>query len=165
MADNYSFDIVSEIDWQEVDNAINQTRKEILSRYDFKGSKSTIEYSQKDKTITILADDDYKSKAIVDMMQNKFVKRSIPLKSIKYKPQEEAGGNMVRQVVEVLQGISKDNAKLIVKIIKDSKIKVQAAIQDEQVRVSSRDKDLLQQTIQLVKNADLDFAVQFTNYR
>ncbi|MBN8584577.1 MAG: YajQ family cyclic di-GMP-binding protein [Ignavibacteria bacterium] len=165
MADNYSFDIVSEIDWQEVDNAINQTRKEILSRYDFKGSKSTIEYSQKDKTITILADDDYKSKAIVDMMQNKFVKRSIPLKSLKYKPQEEAGGNMVRQVVEVLQGISKDNAKLIVKIIKDSKIKVQAAIQDEQVRVSSRDKDLLQQTIQLVKNADLDFAVQFTNYR
>lgn len=165
MADNYTFDIVSEIDWQEVDNAINQTRKEILSRYDFKGSKSTIEYSQKDKTITILADDDYKSKAIVDMMQNKFVKRSIPLKSLKYKPQEEAGGNMVRQVVEVLQGISKDNAKLIVKIIKDSKIKVQAAIQDEQVRVSSRDKDLLQQTIQLVKNADLDFAVQFTNYR
>ena len=165
MADNYSFDIVSEIDWQEVDNAINQTRKEILSRYDFKGSKSTIDYSQKDKTITILADDDYKSKAIVDMMQNKFVKRSISLKSLKYKPQEEAGGNMVRQVVEVLQGISKDNAKLIVKIIKDSKIKVQAAIQDEQVRVSSRDKDLLQQTIQLVKNAELDFAVQFTNYR
>ncbi|HMQ78866.1 MAG TPA: YajQ family cyclic di-GMP-binding protein [Ignavibacteria bacterium] len=165
MADNYSFDIVSEIDWQEVDNAINQTRKEILSRYDFKGSKSTIEYSQKDKTITILADDDYKSKAIVDMMQNKFVKRSIPLKSLKYKPQEEAGGNMVRQIIEVLQGINKENAKLIVKIIKDSKIKVQAAIQDEQVRVSSRDKDLLQQTIQLVKNAELDFAVQFTNYR
>lgn len=165
MADNYSFDIVSEIDWQEVDNAINQTRKEILSRYDFKGSKSTIDYSQKDKTITILADDDYKSKAIIDMMQNKFVKRNIPLKSLKFKPQEEAGGNMVRQVVEVLQGISKDNAKLIVKIIKDSKIKVQAAIQDEQVRVSSRDKDLLQEAIALVRGAELDFAVQFTNYR
>lgn len=165
MADNYSFDIVSEIDWQEVDNAINQTRKEILSRYDFKGSKSTIEYSQKDKTITILADDDYKSKAIVDMMQNKFVKRNIPLKSLKYKPQEEAGGNMVRQVIEVLQGINKENAKLIVKIIKDSKIKVQAAIQDEQVRVSSRDKDLLQEAIALVRGAELDFAVQFTNYR
>ena len=165
MADNYSFDIVSEIDWQEVDNAINQTRKEILSRYDFKGSKSTIEYSQKDKTITILADDDYKSKAIVDMLQNKFVKRSIPLKSLKFKPQEEAGGNMVRQIIEVQQGISKDNAKLIVKIIKDSKMKVQAAIQDEQVRVSSRDKDLLQEAIALVKGAELDFAVQFTNYR
>lgn len=165
MADNYSFDIVSEIDWQEVDNAINQTRKEILSRYDFKGSKSTVEYSQKDKTITILADDDYKSKAIVDMMQNKFVKRNIPLKSLKFKPQEEAGGNMVRQVIEVLQGINKENAKLIVKIIKDSKIKVQAAIQDEQVRVSSRDKDLLQEAIALVRGAELDFAVQFTNYR
>ena len=165
MADNYSFDIVSEIDWQEVDNAINQTRKEILSRYDFKGSKSTVEYSQKDKTITILADDDYKSKAIVDMMQNKFVKRNIPLKSLKFKPQEEAGGNMVRQIIEVLQGINKENAKLIVKIIKDSKIKVQAAIQDEQVRVSSRDKELLQEAIALVRGAELDFAVQFTNYR
>jgi len=165
MADNYSFDIVSEIDWQEVDNAINQTRKEILSRYDFKGSKSTIEYSQKDKTITILADDDYKSKAIVDMLQNKFVKRSIPLKSLKFKPQEDAGGNMVRQIIEVQQGISKDNAKLIVKLIKDSKMKVQAAIQDEQVRVSSRDKDLLQEAIALVRGAELDFAVQFTNYR
>jgi len=165
MADNYSFDIVSEIDWQEVDNAINQTRKEILSRYDFKGSKSTLEYSQKDKTITILADDDYKSKAIVDMLQNKFVKRSIPLKSLKFKPQEDAGGNMVRQIIEVQQGISKDNAKLIVKLIKDSKMKVQAAIQDEQVRVSSRDKDLLQEAIALVRGAELDFAVQFTNYR
>lgn len=165
MADTYSFDIVSEIDWQEIDNAINQTTKEIQQRYDFKGSKSTIEYSQKDKTITIMADDDYKAKAIVDIMQNKFVKRNIPLKSMKYKPQEAAGGNMIRQIIEVQQGISKDNAKLIVKIIKDSKIKVQAAIQDEQVRVSSRDKDLLQEAIALVKGAELDFAVQFTNYR
>jgi uncharacterized protein YajQ (UPF0234 family) len=165
MADNYSFDIVSEIDWQEIDNAVNQTRKEILQRYDFKGSKSTIDYSQKDKTITIIGDDDYKTKAIIDMLQNKFVKRGIPLKSMKYKPAEEAGGNMMRQVIEVMQGISKDNAKLIVKLIKDSKIKVQAAIQDEQVRVSGRDKDLLQDAIALVKGADLDFAVQFTNYR
>jgi cyclic-di-GMP-binding protein len=165
MADTYSFDIVSEIDWQEVDNAINQARKEILQRYDFKGSKSTIEYNQKDKTITIMGDDDYKTKAIIDMLQNKFVKRSIPLKSMKYKPQEQASGGMIRQVIEVQQGISKDNAKLIVKVIKDSKLKVQAAIQDEQVRVSSRDKDLLQEAIALVKGAELDFAVQFTNYR
>ncbi len=165
MADTYSFDIVSEIDWQEVDNAINQARKEILQRYDFKGSKSTIEYSQKDKTITIMGDDDYKTKAIIDMLQNKFVKRSIPLKSMKYKPEEQASGGMIRQMIEVQQGISKDNAKLIVKVIKDSKLKVQAAIQDEQVRVSSRDKDLLQEAIALVKGAELDFAVQFTNYR
>lgn len=165
MADTYSFDIVSEIDWQEIDNAVNQARKEILQRYDFKGSKSTIEYSEKDKTITILGDDDYKTKAIIDMLQNKFVKRNIPLKSMKYKPEEQAGGGMIRQVIEILQGINKENAKHIVKIIKDSKIKVQAAIQDEQVRVSGRDKDLLQDAIALVKGADLDFAVQFTNYR
>jgi len=165
MADNYSFDTVSEINWQEIDNAINQARKEILQRYDFKGSKSSIDYSQKDKTITIMGDDDYKTKAVIDMLQNKFVKRSIPLKAMKYKPQEQASGGMIRQVIEVMQGISKDNARLIVKIIKDSKIKVQAAIQDEQVRVSGRDKDALQEVIALVKNADLDFAVQFTNYR
>jgi len=165
MADTYSFDIVSEIDWQEVDNAINQARKEILQRYDFKGSKSSIEYSQKDKTITILGDDDYKMKAVVDMLQNKFVKRHIPLKALKYKTPEQASGGMMRQVIEVLQGISKDNARLIVKIIKDAKLKVQAAIQDEQVRVSGRSKDELQEAMALVKGAELDFAVQFTNYR
>jgi uncharacterized protein YajQ (UPF0234 family) len=99
------------------------------------------------------------------MLQNKFVKRGIPLKAMKYKAQEQASGGMIRQLIEVQQGISKDNAKLIVKIIKDSKIKVQAAIQDEQVRVSGRDKDALQETIALVKGASLDFAVQFTNYR
>ncbi len=165
MADTYSFDVVSEINWQEIDNAVNQARKEILQRYDFKGSKSTIEYSEKEKTITILGDDDYKLKAVVDMLQNKFVKRGIPLKAMKYKPAEQASGSMMRQVIEVLQGISKENAKLIVKIIKDSKIMVQAAIQDEQVRVSGRDKDLLQEAIALVKGAELDFAVQFVNYR
>jgi|SRR4030095_2370444 len=165
MADNYSFDIVSEINWQEIDNAINQARKEILQRYDFKGSKSSIEYSQKDKTITIMGDDDYKAKAVIDMLQNKFVKRGIPLKAMKYKAPEQASGGMIRQDIDVMQGISKDNAKLIVKIIKDSKIKVQAAIQDEQVRVSSRDKDALQEAIAKVKGAELDFAVQFVNYR
>lgn len=165
MAESYSFDIVSEIDWQEIDNAVNQARKEILQRYDFKGSKSTIEYSEKEKTITILADDDYKLKAVIDMLQNKFVKRGIPLKSMKYGTPEAASGSMMRQHIDVMQGISKENAKLIVKIIKDSKMKVQAAIQDEQVRVSSRDKDMLQEAIALVKGAELDFAVQFTNYR
>lgn len=165
MADNYSFDIVSEIDWQEIDNAVNQARKEIQQRYDFKGSKSSIEYSQKDKTMTIMGDDDYKTKAVIDILQNKFVKRGIPLKAMKFKPQEQAGGGMIRQLIEVQQGISKDNAKLIVKIIKDSKIKVQAAIQDEQVRVSGRDKDALQEAIAKVKGSELDFAVQFVNYR
>ena len=165
MADTYSFDIVSEIDWQEIDNAVNQARKEILQRYDFKGSKSTIDYSQKDKTITILGDDDYKLKAVVDMLQNKFVKRNIPLLSMKYKTPEPAHDGMIRQGIEVLQGINKDNAKHIVKIIKDAKLKVQAAIQDEQVRVSGKSKDDLQEAMSIVKGAGLDFAVQFTNYR
>ncbi|HJY63821.1 MAG TPA: YajQ family cyclic di-GMP-binding protein [Ignavibacteria bacterium] len=165
MAENYSFDIVSEINWQEIDNAVNQARKEIQQRYDFKGSKSSIDYSQKDKTLTIMADDDFKLKAVVDILQNKFIKRGIPLKAMKFKTAEQASGSMLRQVVEVQQGISKDNCRLIVKIIKDSKLKVQSAIQDEQVRVSGRNKDDLQSAIALVKNAELDFAVQFVNYR
>lgn len=165
MAENFSFDIVSEINWQEIDNSINQARREIQQRYDFKGSKSSIDYSQKDKTLTIMADDDYKLKAVIDILQNKFIKRGIPLKAMKYKPHEQAAGGILRQVVEVQQGISKDNCRLIVKLIKDSKLKVQAAIQDEQVRVSGRSKDDLQSVIALIKNAELDFAVQFVNYR
>lgn len=165
MAESFSFDVVSEINWQEIDNAINQARKEILQRYDFKGSKSTIEYNQKEKTITIMGDDDYKLKAVIDILQNKFVKRAIPLKAMKYKAEQEASGSMIRQEIEVLQGISKDNAKLIVKLIKDAKLKVQAAIQDEQVRVSGKSKDELQEAMAIVKGAELDFAVQFVNYR
>ena len=160
-----SFDIVSEINWQEVDNAINQARKEILTRYDFKGSKSSIEMNQKEKLITIIADDDFKLRSVIDILQNKFVKRSVPLKSLKYKPVEEAHMSMLRQVIEVQQGINKDNSRKIVKIIKDSKIKVQAAIQDEQVRVSGKSKDDLQEVMNLVRSSDLDFAVQFVNYR
>lgn len=160
-----SFDIVSEINWQEIDNAINQARKEIQQRYDFKGSKSSIDMSQKEKTLTILADDDFKLRAVVDILQNKLIKRSVPLKAFKYKEAESAHGSMVRQIVEVQQGISKDNARMIVKKIKDRKMKVQAAIMDDQVRVSGKNKDDLQEVISLIKNADLDFAVQFVNYR
>ena len=160
-----SFDIVSEINWQEIDNAINQSRKEILTRYDFKGSKSSIEINQKDKLITILADDDFKLRSVIDIMQNKFVKRSVPLKALKYKPAEEAHMGMLRQVIEVQQGINKDNSRKIVKMIKDSKIKVQAAIQDEQIRVSGKSKDDLQAVMNLVRSSELDFAVQFVNYR
>ena len=160
-----SFDIVSEINWQEIDNAINQTRKELLTRYDFKGSKSSVEMSQKEKTITILADDDFKLRSVIDILQNKFVKRGVPLKAMKYKPAEEAHLGTKKQVIDVQQGINTDNARKIVKMIKDTKIKVQAAIQDEQVRVSGKNKDDLQQIIARVKNAELDFAVQFVNYR
>lgn len=160
-----SFDIVSEINWQEVDNAVNQSRKEIQTRYDFKGSKSSIEMNLKEKIITIFADDDFKLRSLNDIFQNKLVKRSIPLKAMKYKPAEEAHGGMLRQIIEVQQGINADNARKIVKMIKDTKLRVQAAIQDEQIRVSGKSKDDLQKIIVLVKDAKLDFAVQFVNYR
>jgi uncharacterized protein YajQ (UPF0234 family) len=160
-----SFDIVSEINWQEVDNAVNQTRKEIQTRYDFKGSKSSVEMNQKDKTITLHADDDFKLRSLNDILQNKLVRRNVPLKAMKYKPAEEAHGGILRQVIEIQQGINSDNARKIVKMIKDTKLKVQAAIQDEQVRVSGKSKDDLQTIITLVKEAKLDFAVQFVNYR
>jgi uncharacterized protein YajQ (UPF0234 family) len=160
-----SFDIVSEINWQEIDNSINQTRKEIQQRYDFKGTKCAIEMNQKDKNITILGDDDYKVRSVLDIFQTKCVKRSVPLKAFKYKQPEPASGGTLRQVVDVQQGISMDNARLIVKMIKGTKLKVQAAIQDEQVRVSSKSKDDLQKIIEMIRNAELDFAVQFVNYR
>lgn len=162
---NNSFDIVSEVNWQEIDNAINQARKEIQQRYDFKGSKSSLEMNEKEKKLTVLADDDFRLRSVVDIFQNKLVKRSVPLKAFKYKHPEPAGGGMIKQTIEVQQGISKDNAKLIVKLIKDAKLKVQAAIQDEQVRVSAKSKDDLQKVIATIKNSNLDFAVQFTNYR
>ena len=160
-----SFDIVSEVNWQEIDNAINQARKEIQQRYDFKGSKSSIEMNQKEKNLTILADDDFKLRAVIDIMQNKLIKRGIPLKAFVYKEPEPASGGMLRQLIEVQQGISKDNARIITKMIKDSKLKVQAAIQDDQVRVTGKNKDDLQSVMQMLREAELEFAVQFTNYR
>jgi hypothetical protein len=160
-----SFDIVSEINWQELDNAINQAMKEILQRYDFKGSKSSIEMNQKEKKLIIHTEDDYKLRAVIDIFQNKCVKRAVPLKSFKYKEPEPASGGTLRQTIEVQQGISTDNARKIVKMIKELKLKVQAAIQDEQVRVSGKSKDDLQTVQKMLKEADLDFAVQFVNYR
>jgi len=160
-----SFDIVSEINWQEIDNAINQTRKEIQQRYDFKGSKCSVEMNQKEKTVTVTGDDDYKVRSVIDIFQTKCVKRSVPLKAFKYQAPEPASGGAIRQVVNVQQGISTDNARMIVKRIKDMKLKVQSAIQDEQVRVSGKSKDDLQKVIEMIRNADFDFAVQFVNYR
>ncbi len=165
MADTYSFDIVSEVNLQEVDNAINQARKEIAQRYDFKGSKSSLELNMKEKTLTIVSDDDFKLKSVVDVLQGKLVKRGVPLKALKYGAVEPAAGGTVRQVVTLLVGIDKDNARQIVKMIKDSKLKVQAQIMDDQVRVSGKNKDDLQSVMAKVRGAELPFAVQFTNYR
>ncbi len=165
MPDTFSFDIVSEVNLQEVDNAVNQARKEIGQRYDFKGSKSSIDLSQKDKTITVHSDDDFKLKSVVDILQEKLVKRGVPLKALKYSNPESAAAGTMRQVINLQVGIDKDNGKVIVKMIKESKLKVQAQIMEDQVRVSGKNKDDLQSVMAMVRKADFPFAVQFTNYR
>jgi uncharacterized protein YajQ (UPF0234 family) len=158
-----SFDIVSKVDMQEVDNAVNQAIKEIAQRYDFKGSKCQIT-PEKD-SVKILADDDYKLKAVVDVLQSKFMKRNISIKALQYGKVEQASGGMVRQIITGQQGISKEKAKDITNAIKESKLKVQAQIQDDQVRVIGKNRDDLQDAIQLLKGKDLDVEMQFTNFR
>lgn len=158
-----SFDIVSKVDMQEVDNAVNQAIKEIGQRYDFKGSKSEI--SREKDAIKILADDDYKLKAVIDVLQSKFMKRNISIKSLQYGKAEPASGGMIRQVIDVQQGISKEKGKEIISVIKESKIKVQGQIQDDQVRVTGKNRDDLQETIQLLKGKDLGVEMQFINFR
>ena len=165
MAENNSFDIVSEVNLQEVDNAINQARKEIAQRFDFKGSKSSIDLDQKEKQITVHSDDEFKLKSVVDILQGKLIKRSVPLKALSYGTVEQAAGGTVRQLVKLLVGIDKDNARKIVKMIKDTKLKVQSQIMEDQVRVSGKNKDDLQAVIKMIRDANLPFAVQFTNYR
>ena len=165
MAETFSFDIVSEVNLQETDNAINQARKEIAQRYDFKGSKSSIELDLKEKKIAVVSDDDFKLKSVVDILQNKMIKRGVPLKALDYGQVEPSAGGTVSQTIGLRVGIDKENARLIVKMIKDAKLKVQAQIMDDQVRVSGKAKDDLQQVQKMVRDAELKFAVQFTNYR
>lgn len=160
-----SFDIVSNVDLQEVDNVVNQTTKEISQRYDFKNSKTTIEWKAKEKEIIIVADDDYKLTATTDILQTKMVKRQLPLKNLKYEKVEQAFGSQVRQVIKIQQGIDKEQAKKVTQAIKDSKAKVQAQVMDDQVRVTSKSIDDLQATMQMLRSAPLDIAIQFTNMR
>ncbi|MGE5429464.1 MAG: YajQ family cyclic di-GMP-binding protein [Syntrophomonadaceae bacterium] len=165
MAQNHSFDVVSEIDFQEVDNAINQAEKEIQQRYDIKDSNTTLELNKKDKYLLINSKDDYSLKASVDIIQSKFIKRGISLKSMKFGETEPASGGRVKQKIDLQSGISKENAKVIIKLIKDSKLKVNAQIMDEQVRVTAPKLDDLQSVIAMIKSADLNFPTQFTNYK
>ena len=158
-----SFDIVSNVDMQEVDNAVNQTVKEIKQRYDFKGSKSEI--SQEKDSVKILADDDFKLKAVIDILQSKFIKRGISIKSLQYGKAEPASGGMTRQIITVQQGISKEKGKEIIALIKESKLKVQGQIQEDQVRVTGKNRDDLQSVIQLLKGKDLDIEMQYVNFR
>ena len=148
MAKDCSFDVVSEVDMQEVDNAVNQAIKEIGTRYDFRGSKSEI--SLEGDTIKLIGDDEYKLGAVVDVLKGKMVKRNVSIKNLEFGKIEAASGATVRQLVTIKKGISQENAKKVTKAIKDMKIKVQASIQGDQVRVSGKDKDDLQAVIQML---------------
>ncbi len=161
-----SFDITSTIDLQEVDNAVNQARKEIAQRYDFKGSPAAIELDQKEKTLTLTAEDKFKLNAVWEMLQARMVRRSVPVKNLKPGDVEDASGGTARQVITLQVGIPSETAREIVKVLKDAKMKrVQAAIQGDQVRVSSPSRDDLQAAIQLLKSRDFGIALQFGNYR
>ena len=165
MAQNHSFDIVSEIDFQEADNAVNQAIKEIHQRYDLKDANTEIELNKKDKFISINSKDDYSVRASIDILQSKFIRRGISIKALKVNEPEQAAGGRLKVKIDLQSGISKDNAKIITKMIKDSKLKVTAQIQDEQVRVQAPKIDDLQAVIKLVKDADLNFPTQFVNMK
>ena len=158
-----SFDAVCETDMQEMDNAVNQTRKEITTRYDFKGSQCSIE--MKDDVITIIGDDDYKLNTIAEILRGKLVRRNLDPKCLDYGEPEDASGGTRRQLITIKQGISQELAKKIVKAIKQEKMKVQAAIQGDQVRVTGKKRDDLQAVIALIKGMDTDRPITFTNFR
>lgn len=158
-----SFDIVSKVDMQEVDNAINQTIKEISQRYDFKGSKCEVTL-EKD-VVKVLADDDFRLKSIIDILQSKFLKRGISIKALQYGKAEPASGGMIRQLITIQQGVSKEKGKDIIAAIKETKLKVQAQIQDDQVRVTGKNIDDLQDAIKTLKGKDLEIELQFLNFR
>ena len=164
MPDN-TFDVVSHIELPEVSNAIQQATKEIITRYDLKDSKSHIELNEKENKILLASQDEYKLKAVVEILQQKLVKRKVPLKGLTYGTVIPSAGSTVKQEITLQQGIPIEKAREIVKKIKDSKLKVQAAIQGDLVRVSSRDRDTLQNVIHLLKESDFGIDMQFTNYR
>ena len=165
MADEHSFDIASKVDLQEVLNAVQQAMKEILQRFDFKGSKSSIDLNKDKHEITLVSDDELKLKTVVDILQTKLVKRGVSLKALQYGKVDQAAGNTVRQLVTLQQGIPVDKAKEIVKLIKDTKMKVQAEIQKDQVRVKAKKIDDLQALIALLRGKDLGIHIDFINYR
>ncbi|MEJ2181994.1 MAG: YajQ family cyclic di-GMP-binding protein [Nitrospirota bacterium] len=165
MAAEHSFDIVSRVDIQEVSNAVNQAGKEISQRFDFKGSKSSIDLNRDKAEITVLSDDEHKLKSVIDILQGKLVKRGVALKSLDYGKVEQAAGDTVRQVVRLQQGIPTERAKELAKLVKDMKLKVQTEIQKDQLRVKGKNIDDLQSVIQALKERDFDFHMEFVNYR
>ncbi|MBN1405148.1 MAG: YajQ family cyclic di-GMP-binding protein [Candidatus Omnitrophica bacterium] len=162
---NFSFDIVSEVDLQEVDNAVNQLKKEVAMRYDFKNSKTTIEYSRDEKTITYITEDDFKLRAIKEMLKERLIKRKISIKSVIFKEPEQVFGGHYKQVVTINTGIDKDKAKELVKIIKAFNPKIQAQIEGEKVRVFSPKKDDLQDVMAHIRAVEFSLPLSFCNYR
>jgi uncharacterized protein YajQ (UPF0234 family) len=163
MAQEFSFDVVSKTEMQEVANAIQQAQKELAQRFDFKGSKSSIELTGDE--ITLVADDEGKLRSVKDIVESRLVKRKVSLKSLDYGKVEPAFTGTVRQKAKIVQGIETEKAKAIVKTIKDAKLKVQASIQAEQVRVTGRSKDDLQKAMSVLRESDFGIPLQFTNYR
>ncbi len=164
MPDN-TFDVVSIIDMPEVNNAIQQALKEVLTRFDLKDSKSKIELNEKDSKLVIVSVDDHKLRAVIDILQSRLAKRQVPLKNFTYGPVTSTIAGMVRQEVTIQSGLPIEKCKEIVKKIKDSKIKAQASIQGDLVRVSGKSRDLLQEVLQLLRQSDFGIDLQFTNYR
>ena len=165
MADQFSFDVVSEVNMQEMKNVVDQATKEIKQRFDFKDSKTEITLKEKEKELVVISDDDYKLNAVNEIIKAKCVKRGVSLKALNYGAIEQALGGTVRQVVKIQSGIAADKAKEITKSVKDSKLKVQAQIQGEQLRIVSKSKDELQAAIAFLKQKDFGIDLQFTNYR
>ncbi len=165
MAEEHSFDIVCEVNMQEVNNAVDQAMKEIRQRFDFKGSKSNIELDKGKGVITLLSDDEQKLKSVIDILQSKLIKRGVSLKALSYGKVEAAAGGTVRQLITLQQGIPQEKAKEIVRLIKETKLKVNAEIQKDQIRVRGKKIDDLQSIIAKIKEKDFGIALQFTNYR
>lgn len=165
MASQFSFDIVSTVDLQEIDNTVNQAKKEMSTRYDFRGSKSLFEFLKQDNKIRLIADDDLKLKNMNDILKTRLAGRKISQKALDFKTPEKAFDGCLRQDVELVQGIPQEKAKEIVRDIKQLKVKAQASIQGDQVRVTSKSKDELQSIINLLKNSSISIPLQFVNFR
>lgn len=163
MASEHSFDIVSKMDMQELTNAVHQTEREIETRFDFKGSKSSLKLEK--EALTIASEDEYKLNAVIDILQSKMVKRGLSLKNVEFGKLEPASLGSVRQRLTLKQGIDQDNAKKINILIRDSKLKVKSQIQGDQIRVTGKSRDDLQAIIQLLRKADLPLELQFTNMK
>lgn len=165
MASQSSFDVVSKIDMQEMKNAVDQTTKEISQRFDFKGSKTELNLKEKERELVVISDDEYKLNAVIDILKSKCIKRNVSLKGLTFNKIEEALGSTVRQTISIQSGIPDDKAKVIVKAIKEKKLKAQAQIQGDQIRVQSKSKDELQTVITFLKQEDFGIDLLFENYR